>query len=159
MSDPRAIVDMKPCPFCGTRLRVNDNMEDLYVRRYGVHYMHPTISGVDCPLEDHEVSPGDIESWNRRVAPMIALPLAAAKLIDAFDKPSNYAPLSDAIENVRSALEDRIPNGLVMVPRTPTREMLVSVDDMCEDDKYLARGRAFDIWNRMVAAFEMKAQS
>ena len=37
------------------------------------------------------------------------------------------------------------------VPREPTQEMLRACDDMAED-KYVARGRAYDAWTRMFDA-------
>lgn len=55
--------DMKPCPFCGIALAVNDNRRDFYVRRYGTHYQHPVT---DCYLSDTEVTPSQVGEWNRR---------------------------------------------------------------------------------------------
>lgn len=54
-----------PCPFCGETLAANNDQRDMYVRRYGTHYSH---SGMDCYLADTEVSPSQVESWNRRAA-------------------------------------------------------------------------------------------
>lgn len=63
--------DLKPCPFCGVDLTVYDNPADLYVRRYGTHYQHPRS---DCHLSDHEVTPSEVNDWNRRVTHGVGLP-------------------------------------------------------------------------------------
>jgi len=54
-----------PCPFCGVSLVANTNLSDLHVRRYGTHYDHPLDP---CFLAGAEVSPCEVESWNRRAA-------------------------------------------------------------------------------------------
>ncbi len=56
---------LKPCPFCAVSLTPNNNPADSYVARYGTHYMHPPG---DCVLADWEISPSNVESWNRRAA-------------------------------------------------------------------------------------------
>jgi hypothetical protein len=54
-----------PCLFCGAELQPNNNLADIYVHRYGTHYDHR--SGPDgCILSGLEVSPGEIDDWNRR---------------------------------------------------------------------------------------------
>jgi hypothetical protein len=63
--------ELKPCPFCGVALVANTNQADLYVKRYGTHYDHPT--GL-CFLADAEISPAQIEEWNTRPAIDAALP-------------------------------------------------------------------------------------
>ncbi|GAC1478398.1 MAG: hypothetical protein NVS1B6_19720 [Steroidobacteraceae bacterium] len=55
-----------PCPFCGERLLPNNNQDDLYVRRYGTHYRHP--SGT-CYMADIELGPAAAQDWNRRASP------------------------------------------------------------------------------------------
>lgn len=69
------MADLKPCPFCGITLAANNNRRDLYVRRYGTHYQHPVN---DCYLSDTEVSPSQIEDWNRRAAHGVASASKAA---------------------------------------------------------------------------------
>lgn len=43
------------------------------------------------------------------------------------------------------------PTGWRLVPVEPTPEMVATVDDM-DSDKFVARGRAIDIWARFIAA-------
>ena len=62
MSEPKLL----PCPFCGESLVANNNPDDLYVRRYGTHWDHPTN---DCFLENVEVSPPEIDDWNTWAKP------------------------------------------------------------------------------------------
>lgn len=56
-----------PCPFCGVNLIANNNPADMYVRRYGTHYMHPSTPDC-CHLDAHEVTPSEVELWNRRAS-------------------------------------------------------------------------------------------
>lgn len=55
--------ELKPCPFCGALLVANNSMEDFYVRRYGTYYVHPSAL---CFLDGTEISPSEVEDWNRR---------------------------------------------------------------------------------------------
>lgn len=51
------------CPFCSCELMPNTNQDDLYVKRYGTHWNHPDGP---CFLADMEVSPSQVDAWNRR---------------------------------------------------------------------------------------------
>lgn len=59
----QAAGELLPCPFCSCKLLPNTNQGDLYVKRYGSHFDHP---GGLCFLADAEVSPSEVEAWNRR---------------------------------------------------------------------------------------------
>ena len=54
---------LKPCPFCGAELVPNTNQRDLYVKRYGTHYMHANNG---CLLDGNELTPSEVEGWNKR---------------------------------------------------------------------------------------------
>lgn len=59
---------------------------------------------------------------------------------------------------IRGMIRDAFRAGratVAEVPREPTREMLSACDDMA-DDKYVARGRAYDAWTRMYDAARRK---
>lgn len=55
--------ELKRCPFCNVQLVANNNPADFFVQRYGTHYEHP-IGG--CILDEIEITPSQIEDWNRR---------------------------------------------------------------------------------------------
>lgn len=75
---PEGSQALKPCPFCGVHLAPNTNQADLYVRRYGTHYNHPKDQC--CWLSDDEVSPANLETWNRRAASPAPGPLTDAEM-------------------------------------------------------------------------------
>lgn len=85
-----------PCPFCGMELRANTNQADLYVRRYGTHYTHPDNPG--CFLDDSEVSPRQVEEWNRRTL--------AAEASCARDATYRMLQRGDVIEAADEFLQD-----------------------------------------------------
>lgn len=67
MTESEERAALLPCPFCGAALTPNDNPADLYVRRYGTHHMHPATPTC-CHLDGHEVTPSEVDAWNRRAS-------------------------------------------------------------------------------------------
>lgn len=60
-----AVMALANCPFCGVALAVNNNLADLYMRRYGTIHQHPENG---CYLAGNEVMPSEVSDWNRRSA-------------------------------------------------------------------------------------------
>jgi hypothetical protein len=63
------VSELNRCPFCSSELMPNTNQDDLYVRRYGTHWVHPDGP---CFLDGTEVSPSQVDAWNRRATEKVA---------------------------------------------------------------------------------------
>lgn len=73
---------------------------------------------------------------------------ASGSALRHYSMPSVRDAMRHAVRAIERAI---VPPGYVLVPSEPTRKMLEAVDSMA-DDKYVARGRAMDAWDRMLAA-------
>lgn len=88
-----------------------------------------------------------------------AVPKDARLVIDDATMPfcTHYIPVGRYCHEAADALATRalVPEPIPawkLVPIEPTRAMMCSVDDMVDGDKCLARGRAYDVWDRLLKA-------
>lgn len=63
MNETNSEIELKPCPFCGSALVLNDNKADFYVARYGSRHEHPATA---CILSRLEIVPDEYDEWNAR---------------------------------------------------------------------------------------------